>query len=529
MKLSARGLDWVQTGCVVLWVLLLLAPAVTIFAPTHAWDIHPLLPFAATLCTFGLLRLLAGRRLFLLATYPLAVLGTIAMVASFWRNADLLEMVLLGAVAARDVNAAFAPYALLLVALCIFLALPVVLLARAVPRRSVAWRWPLAAVLALGGTALWALSPIALMRAWPLNVITLAAAQATGRLDLLATSLPYAQVNPRKPDATWHAARIPGAEAPRETYVLVIGESVRADRLAACGGRAGWTGEAPGRIVYCDVMAGSSATHTSVPLLVSRELPGSPLRVSSDATFMRAFAQVGFSTTWLSVQERTIAWPDAQQELYLGLDRTDRRTLLAPLRRLLAAGPARQLLVIHAYNAHFAYCDRFEPEEALVPAPCERPRRLPAAGDREVLLARYDNAVHESTLFLDAVVQALEEHGGEVFMMFTSDHGENLLDDERGLFQHALGEPTRWDTRVPASIHANEAWRARHALQWKKLQANRSASLVHADLVPTLLGAAGIRYEEPRRAVTDLTAASPPPRTRWVVRRLGLVADGDSL
>jgi hypothetical protein len=42
------------------------------------------------------------------------------------------------------------------------------------------------------------------------------------------------------------------------------------------------------------------------------------------------------------------------------------------------------------------------------------------------------------------------------------------------------------------------------------------------DLIPTLLGAAGIRYEEPRADVVDLTTGRPAPdRPRKVQQALG--------
>jgi arylsulfatase A-like enzyme len=60
-----------------------------------------------------------------------------------------------------------------------------------------------------------------------------------------------------------------------------------------------------------------------------------------------------------------------------------------------------------------------------------------------------------------------------------------------------------WDTQVPALMWANKAWRRHHAAAWSALEAGRPLPIMHMDLVPTLLGAAGIRYEEPRADVVD--------------------------
>jgi glucan phosphoethanolaminetransferase (alkaline phosphatase superfamily) len=515
------------------WAVLLAAPSVTVFAPTHAWDVQPLAALAVSLCAFTIVWLIAGRRSFFVLTYPFALFGALAMAADFGRHVDLLELLLLGNTSRHEITGALAPYWFAIAATAGLLALQAWFAARTpVAVQSVRRdRWPLAAPVAAALAAAWlcAWSPAAVARAWPMNLLTAGLAQATGRPDLLATTLPYSQIDPRQHAANWAAHRARPAPPGRETYVLVIGESVRADRLQACGGRPGVGPAAADALVFCDVMANSSSTHTSVPLLISRDSPGSPVRVSQDATFMHAFAEAGFHTAWLSVQEASIAWPDAQHTAYLPLHGTDRASLLAPLRAELRSEPERQLVVLHAYNAHFPYCERFAGTTPLVPVDCARLGALPTRASRDAWLASYDDAVRESMAFLDAVAAAADSRGGEVFVVYVPDHGENLLDDERELFQHALREPTRWDTRVPLIVHANAAWRERHPAQWEQLSANRSARVMHADVVPTLLGAAGIAYEEPRRHVADLTAVTPGPRTRWVLRRLGQTIDGDRL
>lgn len=520
---------WTQPAALAIWWLALTLPAATVFLPTHEWDVHPLGTFGLSVACLVALRLAAGHRAFLLLTYPLALFGLFAAAANLLRNADVLELVALGALRPDEVAAALQPYAWALAATTLGLAAVLALAwPHPVPRTTSfrARNW--IALLAAGGALAW-WTPMTAARSWPLNLLTVVTASTLGRFDLLATTMPYAQVNPREPGASWNPRRQAASAPARETYVLVIGESVRADRLRACGGRAGWPTDSEQRLVFCDVMASSSSTHTSVPLLVSRELPGGGLRVSRDATFLRAFEQSGFKTTWLSVQERSIAWPDAQEAHYLLHRGTDQAGLLAGVQQQLASGPDKQMLVVHAYNAHYPYCAGFDLSSALVPVNCGALGLTPTAGNRPAWLDAYDNAVHESMRFLDLVYEVASARGGEVFLLYTSDHGENLLDDDRALFQHALGAPSRWDTRVPLVAMANAAWRARQAARWQHMQRNLAQPLMHADVVPTLLGAADITYDEPRTTVVDLTRASPGARTRLVVQRLGHAVDGDRL
>jgi arylsulfatase A-like enzyme len=58
---------------------------------------------------------------------------------------------------------------------------------------------------------------------------------------------------------------------------------------------------------------------------------------------------------------------------------------------------------------------------------------------------------------------------------------------------------------------------------------NRSMPVMHMDIVPTLLGAAGIRYDDPRPHAIDLTARGVPARTRITQVRAGVAIDVDVL
>jgi glucan phosphoethanolaminetransferase (alkaline phosphatase superfamily) len=519
------------------WWVLLVLPATTLFASQHSWDLAPYGLVMVTLWAVLLAWTIGGRRWFLLATGPLAVLGALLVAAVVLRHVNLAELAMVGAMRTDEALAALGPYLWatgLLAAALLALALRPVLAgpeARPAPAR---WRRPAIALLALAGAGMAAASPGSFLRAWPINLAALGMARATGQEALLATMLPYAPINPRNPAASWQARR---AEAPAvaETYVLIVGESVRSDRLAACGNARAVRPATPGILSFCDVMAGSSSTHTSVPLLLSRESPGGLVRVSSDATFMKAFEQAGFDTWWLSVQEAQIAWPDARHVEYASsggraATRRGDRELLAPLlQRALAAPAQKKLIVLHTYDAHFNYCERFDRTRPDFPVDCAGLEEWPSGENRPALLAAYDNAVQESLRLVDHVIASVAASGAVAVVLYTSDHGENIFDDKRQLFQHALKTPTRWDTRVPALLWASPAWKQSQPARWQQLQANLAAPVMHADLVPTLLGAAGIAYTEPRAQVVDLGAARPGPRVRTVLRHLGETMDGDSL
>jgi glucan phosphoethanolaminetransferase (alkaline phosphatase superfamily) len=514
------------------WGAILLIPAVTVFSSPQVWDLGAACRLAATAVFFGLLRAILGLRVFLVLTYVPALFGVLAVGADVLRDVNLFEAALIR----PDPHEAWPviqPHAHWIALTAVLLAVPIWVLFRAPSTRTARGKWPSATLAAItfATVTCGAVFHDTVLRAWPLNVISVAAASAIGRDEFISTALlPYAPINPRSASARWDAQRLPGLHPQNETYVLIIGESVRADRLGACGGQKQVAISHQDSIIYCDVTSGSSSTHTSVPLLISREMPGGAFRVSKDATFMKAFEEAGFHTHWLAVQERGIAWPDANTEMFVARKKTDRESLLPSLRLVLAQNAPKKLIVVHAYGAHFSYCDRYEPATAAFQADCSRLFELPDDSTLPDFIRAYDNAVAESLRFVDAVISELGQAGGSSFVMYTADHGENLLDDGRRLFQHALKDLTRWDTTVPAVMWASDEWRANNSARWERLRANHEAMAMHADLVPTLLGSAAIRYVDERPVAIDLGAMSPAAdRTRWVMRRLGEKVDGDQL
>jgi glucan phosphoethanolaminetransferase (alkaline phosphatase superfamily) len=506
-----------------IWLGALLAPAATVYSGGwHHWDFGSASLLMASGATVLGLRLLPGRWTFFVLTAPLVAFGLFSIVAELVRNVDLLDLASQWRTySATDVESALRPYA----AEMALSALIVAALALACCRWCTAprLRWA-APALMLWIAALTLAQPATLwLRAWPGNALAVAAAGMFRSPALTQYIFPYSEnSNPRDPAASWHGSAMPGL-APVVTVVLVIGESVRADYLRECGGPPQTAALTPGALVACDVSSGSDATHTSVPLLISRDMPGLRERVPADATFLQAMHSAGYDSYWLGVQERFIAWPDSRHAVY----RTpgiDRKVLLPLLEESLGDPAPRKVVVLHAYNAHLPYCARYETAQAPFRLPCPDQSRLPSHHDERNLLAwrqSYANAVDESVRFLDSVIARLRQLPGEVFLVYTPDHGENLADDARDLYGHAMRTPSRWDIEVPAVFWANDAWRATHAQGWAQLARNTAAQLMHADIVPTLLAAAGVRYDEPRHDVVNLLASTVPARRRIVQQGFG--------
>ena len=511
-----------------LWLVLLILPAASSVSATAPWDIDSRVLFALSCWLVIAARLVLPARWFFPLTLPVALAAVVCMCADFLRHADVLDLALQWRTFTREeIRTVMGPYAFPIAATALALALVCAACARGGEQRRYV-RALLVGVAAVTAALAIALPRVDWVRAWPLNAMLVTASVATNSQSLLATLQPaLSTTNPRDPAATWHGRST--STATRQTVVFIVGESVRADFLQECHGPSRVRPAGAGALVACDVTSGSDATHTSVPLLVSREMPGRPYRVSTDATFMRALQEAGFETHWYGDQGVSLSWPDTQFQAFPEFKVSDDVVLRPLLAKALARPAPRKAVVLHAYNAHDGYCQRFDPASAPYPVDCERLRGLPEAANAKALRDSYADAVDASIGFVNRVIDDLRGQPGEAFLLFTPDHGENLYDDRRQLYGHAMRQPTRWDARVPAIFWANDAWRAAHPQQWARLQAQVAAPLMHADMVPTFLAAAGVAYDEPRPLAIDLLDATVPPRERTIQRALGSVTDWQTL
>lgn len=498
-----------------LWLVLLVLPAAASLPATWAWTRVDVALALGPLWLCVAARLLWPGRGFFLATGPVAALGLVHVGATASRGVDLFDLALQWRTyPALEIEAVLRPFVLALAAVAVGLLALGTLAARLGPRRRVDARVQrrvagatLAAALCVPGPA-W-------VRLWPVQPVLVAAAALPDSPWLARRLFPQASIDdPRDPLARWNATRVAGAPA-AETVVFVIGEAVRNDYLAECGGPARVRRVAAGALVACDVTAGADATAMSVPLLISRELPGHAQRVSADATFLHALEEAGFETHWYDVQNHQIAYPDAQHQDFAMHIGRDGPLLLPHLADALARPAALKAVVLHANNAHDPYCDRFDHANAPYAVDCTAGGAWDHQRLRETRL-EYADAVDASVGFLDEVIAALDQRAEPAFLVWSPDHGEGLMDDGRAIMLHALRQATSWDTHVPAVFWANRAWRDAHPRQWARLASQVDQPLMHMDLVPTLLDAAGVRYDEPRTLPVDLLARPVPARRRFV-------------
>ena len=301
-----------------------------------------------------------------------------------------------------------------------------------------------------------------------------------------------------------------------EIYVLVVGETSRADDWSLYGYERNTnpgTSSLDGLVVYRDAITMSNTTHKSVPTLMS-----SAGCEAYDSLYYRkgiitAFNEVGYKTAFYSNQQRNRSFIDAfgseAQEvkflkdkvslMELRSDNYDDDLIGCVKKRLEQYDGGKLFIVVHMYGSHFNYKDRYPKEDAHF-----KPDNVISAERvyRRELINAYDNTVLNTDKVLAAIIRQVEAKGVASAVVFTSDHGEDIFDDDRGRFLHASPIPTYYQLRVPLLVWISQDYAVQHpdAVAQLKAHAHMPVS-TNMVVFHTLLDLSGINTPYKRNSL----------------------------
>lgn len=287
--------------------------------------------------------------------------------------------------------------------------------------------------------------------------------------------------------------------------VLVIGESLRTDHLGLNGYPRNTTPSLSALgaelLSFRDVVSTSNCTSLAVPSMVTTAVGG------KQASLVQTFKEAGFRTAWISNHEDralsgmadVVEYADNSQDYHM---RRDEQLLPLATSFSQQAGP-RQFIVLHMMGSHIDYDERYGPDARVFrPTLSDLGIDFPRPKDKAAAVNSYDNTVLETDRLLARIIGILRKEARPAVMLFASDHGENLFDDQRGLFMHTQSPPTTYDLRVPALAWMNQAYRQRFPERAAALRDNRGSPISHTHMFPTLLELGSVAWQgaDPRNS-----------------------------
>ena len=334
------------------------------------------------------------------------------------------------------------------------------------------------------------------------------------------------------------------ATAP-EVYVMVVGETARAHNFSLYGYPRNTNpllSKTPGIKAFPNATTQSNTTHKSVPMLLSAASAEDFERLFHEKGILAAFKEAGFHTVFISNQQPNHSFIDflgeqADEHYFLKKDESSKKDaaseenhydedLLKKLDEILPLADAsssahyhyryrKLFVVLHSYGSHFNYQERY-PRSFAYFKPDSRSEAK--SENRRDLLNAYDNTIRYTDYILHGIVERLQKWEGVqaktdgVYdqpisaMLYTSDHGENIFDDERCLFLHAAPKASDFELHVPFIIWTSDGFSKQYPNILKALGENRSKQVQSSlSAFHTMLGIGGIqtRYRQDEYSVAS--------------------------
>lgn len=312
----------------------------------------------------------------------------------------------------------------------------------------------------------------------------------------------------------------------REIFVLVVGETARADNFGIYGYERNTT---PGLmsennvIAYTDALTESNTTHKSVPMILSAVSAECIDNIYSQKGIITAYKEAGFHTIFISNQRPNHAFIDffgeeaadnefIKEELPPQVNVYDHEMLDKLSKKIEDSKADKIFVVLHMYGSHFNYKERYP-----LPDSYFKPDSLMSAKprNREMLMNAYDNTIRYTDQFLKDLIEMLKSEGGVSAMVYTSDHGEDIYDDERRLFLHASPKPSYYQIHVPLIFWASDSFVERYPDMWGMLDNHKSEAVsTNKVIFHTILEMSGV--ETPLRTDSiSLVNRSFKEARRW--------------
>ena len=308
----------------------------------------------------------------------------------------------------------------------------------------------------------------------------------------------------------------------REIYLFVIGEASRACNWQLYGYERETTPHLAATedlLRFGNVITQSNTTHKSVPMILS-----SVATHQHDEIYLRKgipalFREAGFTTSFISNQAPQGAMvdklaADSHHLHYVGSPHLDMQMLERMKHEIEHGNPNEDLFfILHCYGSHFSYHQRyprdfarFQPDEdvAITPKNIEKIRNA------------YDNSILYTDHFLHEVIEYLRSlEGCCTAMLYCSDHGEDLLDDERDRFLHASPTTTYYQTHVASVAWFSERYREAFPEKVEAALANQMAPATTHSLFHTMADMASIESPYFEREVSLLNSGFNYQRPRY--------------
>lgn len=290
--------------------------------------------------------------------------------------------------------------------------------------------------------------------------------------------------------------------SPRQTFVLIIGESCSRNHMSLYGGMAKTNPRLEKRsdlIVFDDVVSPHTYTTLAIPNILSNANLDNNIEFSESIDLLDVFHSAGFKTYWISNQSAIGIWDNivssigskadvskfvnissnSSQEAILNKSYDSR--LFEPFLMALEDDAASKFIVLHLMGSHNTYSKRYPPEFD----------HFNGGDSKEQIIAEYRNSVLYNDFVVDSLLNILQASSSKnntlTSLIYTSDHGENLYDEEDKIGHDYANTIPGANVEIPFMIWVSNNFRDFYPSKYQTILNNREKPFVTDDLFHSVL------------------------------------------
>ncbi|MGY6743062.1 MAG: phosphoethanolamine transferase [Cecembia sp.] len=285
-----------------------------------------------------------------------------------------------------------------------------------------------------------------------------------------------------------------------DIIVLVIGEAMRYKN---------WTVNGYERLTSPNLLdqnnlisfhkhfSNANQTSNSIPTLLTRASPKNFEKAFQEKSIISLFKEAGYQTYWISNQFIFfLENEDEPDSLIANLEIpeiTDLATL-EPFEAILNADDENKIfIVINLIGNHgippLPYKNHFKPNTSAK-------KIIDYSESKEELINDYDNKILFQDYILGKLIKELEKKEKNALLMFTSDHGIRLFDDEdSSIFGYGSDRPNLNELHIPLFIWYSENFKKNNIEKLHNLKKNQNKGSDNLTIFFTLSALSGIGFD----------------------------------
>jgi heptose-I-phosphate ethanolaminephosphotransferase len=290
------------------------------------------------------------------------------------------------------------------------------------------------------------------------------------------------------------------SQIPR-TFVLMIGESTTKKQFELYGYPRQNNPKLSSRNDQLSVFEDVISTNAFTIGALKTALSLNNFKTKNESTIVQLFNQAGFETHWISNQRPIGPYESivtkisraAEYYTYTNTALAGKKTpldevLLPHLASTLKRSTKDKFIVLHLLGTHLQYKDRYPKNFNKFK---DTPPNLKFVHEEAIQKRNeYDNAVLYNDYLIDQVIQQVEKQEGESYVLYFSDHGEEVFLNQ-DFAGHNDDNPTPSMFEIPFILWTNEEFKSNFK---RDFQTENSYSLI--DFIHSLADLSSIQFEE---------------------------------